>query len=150
MAECRRRRRCRCCCYSLCLCLCLSPCPCSCLCSCPCPLSPSALASADVANNWPFWPHRVVCCYRYCCQRAPHSPPLPIALQSARMSFNPAPPSLCCPLALLRFKLCLCLARKSINALNELQKTLPLTYPTPRPPLAARCEYKANLQLTKM
>lgn len=68
----------------------------------------SANVAASVANNWPFWPHRVVCCYRYCCQRAPTPLPplavlftLPTALQSARMSFNPSPApsaalSLCC------------------------------------------------------
>lgn len=47
------------------------------------PAPPSAPASADVANNWPFWPHRVVCCYRYCCQRAPHTPPCCVSLANS-------------------------------------------------------------------
>lgn len=66
----------------------------------------SALASANVAasvaNNWPFWPHRVVCCYRYCCQRAstPFSPANCPAICSHVLQSCPASPpdalSLCC------------------------------------------------------
>lgn len=151
MAECRRRRRC--CCYSLCLCLYphSTPCLCSYPCSCPCPPFCPCLCSRR--QQLAFLAAQSRCCYRYCCQRAPHSPPCavspansPAICSHVRQS---CPASPCCPLALLRFKLCLCLARKSINALNELQKTLPLTCPTHRRrPPPPRCSVRIQSQFT--
>lgn len=86
---------------------------------------------AAAADNWPFGPIAIVA--------GLPPPPLPLtgnllACPSifAPLLSPPPSPGLAFP-ARLRFKLCLCLARKSINALNELQKTLPSPLPARLP-----------------